>query len=158
MGSPRSLFVRTTGHEIISAERWTFLVQCWGLLTLYVGTTGMLLLEATACFTIARRLKTRVPSERVCARLPSVREVANRHLPRNYACASIAILTGIISWSVDSILRRTRKIAKSDYELLRVGRFVRPSAWNSTPTGRILMKFYICFFLKCRENSSFTKI
>jgi hypothetical protein len=38
------------------------------------------------------------------------------------------------------IFRCVRKIAKSDYQL----RHIRPSAWNnSTPTGRILMKFYI---------------
>jgi len=107
------------------------------------GTTG-LLLEATACFTSARRMKTsRISNEGVCARLSSACEVANRHLPRNYACASIAFLIRIISWSVDSILRRTRKIVKSDCEL-NVCTFVRPSAWNnSAPTGRIFMKFDI---------------
>jgi hypothetical protein len=49
------------------------------------GTTR-LLMEATTCFTIAYRLKTSsISSKRVCARLPSACEVANRHLPRNYA-------------------------------------------------------------------------
>jgi hypothetical protein len=91
------------------------------------GTTG-LLLEATACFTTARRLKTsRISSEGVCARLPSACEVANRHLPRSCACASIAFLMEVISWSVDSILRLTRKVAKSDYELRYVCLYVRPS-------------------------------
>ena len=55
------------------------------------------------------------------------------------------------------IFRRVRKIAKSDCKL----RYIRPSAWNnSTPTGRIFMKFYILgYFSKAfPENSSFTKI
>ena len=119
MGSPRSLFVRTTDHEIIPAERWPFLAQCWGLL----ATIG----RSDSLFYCCTRLKTsRISSERVCARLPSACTVANRHLPGNYACASIAFLIWIISWSVDSILKRTRKIAKSDYKLRHVCLSVRP--------------------------------
>jgi hypothetical protein len=51
------------------------------------------------------------------------------------------------------VVRRFRKIAKSDYWLRHVCR----SAWkNSAPTGRIFMKLIFEYFSKiCRENSSF---
>jgi len=139
-----SLYGPQTRWSPRSAERfWRSAGGCW---TAAVGSDSL--------FTNARRLKTCISSERVCARLPSACEVANRHLPRNYACASIAFLTGTISWSVDSILRRTRKIEKSDYELLHVCTFVRSSVWNSTPTGRIFTKFDI-YFLKMSRKVRF---
>jgi hypothetical protein len=57
-------------------------------------------------------------------------------------------------------LKRVRKIAKSDYELRRVCRAVRPSVWsNSASTGQIFTKFDILvFFENYRENSSLIKI
>jgi len=43
--------------------------------------------------------------------------------------------------------------------IMSVCPFVRLSAWNLVPTGRIFMKFDICvFFENFRENVSFIKI
>ena len=61
------------------------------------------------------------------------------------------------------IVRRVRKIAKSDYQLLHVRPSVClcPSAWNNSgPTNRIFIKFDISVIFSeiCRENPSFIKI
>jgi hypothetical protein len=47
------------------------------------------------------------------------------------------------------VLRRVRKIAKSDYYLRHTCPSVCLSAWNnSAPTGRIIVKFYIYVFFE----------
>ena len=54
--------------------------------------------------------------------------------------------------SVLTIVRRVRKIAKGGYSLRHVCPSVRPSlrpsTWNSAPTGRIFIKFDISIFLE----------
>ena len=52
------------------------------------------------------------------------------------------------------LLRRVRKIAKSDYRFRHVCPSVRSPAWkNSAPTGQVFMKFEIwIFFLKSVEK------
>jgi hypothetical protein len=91
----------------------------------------------------------------------------NRVLGKELNCVLESIFLKIcvnIIWNVEwvlSIVRRIRKIAKSDRWLRRVCRLsVRLRIEQHNPTGRIFIKFCICFFFLqiCRTSSTFTNI
>jgi hypothetical protein len=60
-----------------------------------------------------------------------------------FFCGSVISLLTVFC-ALSPIFRRVRKISKSDCYL----RHVRPSAWNSVPTGRIFMKADIWLFFR----------
>jgi hypothetical protein len=89
----------------------------------------------------------------------SWRKIAKLHVThRQILCKKCHYLgsnTSIAQFSESCIVRRVRKIAKSDCVCLSVCQSFLPSAWNnSAPKGRIFEPFS----KSCRENLIFIKI